>query len=150
MPRKLLAVASGGGHWIQLLRLSPAFDGLDVAYVSLRADYATDVPGKRFYAVNDVTRWDRWKIVLLACKILRILLVERPDVVVTTGSAPGLITLALARFLLRAKTIWIDSIANCDRMSSSGLQARRVADIWLTQWPQLQQQSGAEYWGSVL
>ncbi len=148
--RKVLAVASGGGHWIQLLRLSPAFEGLDVAYVTLRRDYATDVPGRRFYVVPDVTRWDRFKLVLLALKIIRILIIERPQVVVTTGSAPGFVTLALARVLLRSKTVWIDSIANCERISSSGLQARRVSDVWLTQWPHLQHDNGPQYWGAVL
>lgn len=145
-----MAMASGGGHWTQLRRLAPAFEGLEVAYVSVQPGYAADVPGHRFYAVYDVTRWDRWKLVLVVIQLTRILLKERPDVVVTTGSGPGVIALALARTLLRAKTIWIDSIANCERMSSSGLQARRVADIWLTQWPKLRGEDGPQYWGSIL
>ncbi len=131
-------------------RLAPAFEGLDVAYVSVLPGYAADVPGCRFYAVHDVTRWDRWKLVLLVGQLTRILLKERPQVVVTTGSGPGMITLTLAKTLLRARTIWIDSIANCEKMSSSGLQARRVADVWLTQWPQLEGETGPRYWGSVL
>jgi UDP-N-acetylglucosamine:LPS N-acetylglucosamine transferase len=148
--RKILAVASGGGHWIQLRRLAPVFEGLDVAYVSVSPGYAVDVPNHRFYPVHDVTRWDRLKLALLVLQLARILLLERPQIVVTTGSGPGMITLTLAKLLLRSKTIWIDSIANCERMSSSGLQARRVADIWLTQWPQLQRETGPKYWGSVL
>ena len=32
--RRVLAVASGGGHWIQLLRLSPAWEGCAVTYVT--------------------------------------------------------------------------------------------------------------------
>lgn len=148
--RKVLAVASGGGHWIQMCRLAPAFEGLDIAYVSVLPGYASDVPGHRFYTVHDVTRRDRIKIGLLVMQLSRILLKERPQVVVTTGSAPGMITLALAKLLIRSRTIWIDSIANCERMSSSGLQARRVADVWLTQWPGLQRERGPNYWGSVL
>ena len=38
---KVLVVASGGGHWIQLRRLQPAFDGLDVAYVSVRSAWTS-------------------------------------------------------------------------------------------------------------
>lgn len=148
--RKILAMASGGGHWVQMRRLAPAFEGLDVAYVSVLPGYGADVPGHRYYPVHDVTRWDRWKLVLLVVQLTRILLKERPQVVVTTGSGPGMITLALAKTLLRSKTIWIDSIANCERMSSSGLQARRVADVWLTQWPELAGDGGPQYWGSVL
>jgi Oligosaccharide biosynthesis protein Alg14 like len=150
MASKILAVASGGGHWIQMRRLQPAFHDLDVTFVSVQPAYAEQVLGRRFYAVRDVTRWDRWGYVLLVAQIIRILMIERPRVVITTGSAPGLITLALAKILLRSKTMWIDSIANCEQMSSSGTQAQRFADVWLTQWPNIQHPLGPDYWGSVL
>jgi hypothetical protein len=150
MGNGILAVASGGGHWIQLRRLQPAFDGLDVAFVTVQAAYAEQVPGCRFYTVRDVTRWDRWGIAVLIAQLIRILIIERPRVVITTGAAPGGIALALAKVLFRSKTLWIDSIANCEQMSSSGTQARRFADAWLTQWPNIVRPSGPHYWGSVL
>lgn len=150
MGKKILAVASGGGHWIQMLRLQPVFGDLDVAFVSVQPTYAEDVPNRRFYTVRDVTRWDRWGVVVLIAQILTILVKERPNVVITTGSGPGMITLALAKLLLRSKTLWIDSIANCEKMSTSGRRARRFADVWLTQWPQLRREDGPEFWGAVL
>jgi UDP-N-acetylglucosamine:LPS N-acetylglucosamine transferase len=150
MGRKILVVASGGGHWIQMRRLQPAFDGLDVTFVSVQPDYAEEVPGRRFYSVRDVTRWDRWGIVTLVAQLIVILMVVRPRVVITTGSAPGVIALGLAKILLRSRTMWIDSLANCEEMSSSGKQARRFADVWLTQWPQLRQPGGPDYWGAVI
>jgi UDP-N-acetylglucosamine:LPS N-acetylglucosamine transferase len=150
MARGILAIASGGGHWIQLRRLQPAFDGLDVTFVSVQAEYAEQVCGHQFYAIRDVTRWDRWGIVVLIAQLMRILIIERPRLVITTGSAPGMIALALAKILLRSKTLWIDSIANCEQMSSSGTRARHFADAWLTQWPGLQRPNGPHYWGSVL
>lgn len=150
MGKKVLAVASGGGHWVQMRRLRGAFDGLDVAFVSVKAAYAEEVPGRRFYAIRDVTRWDKWGFVILIAQLLRILWRERPDVVITTGSAPGFIALRLAKQLFGAKTMWIDSIANCEQMSSSGNRARRFADVWLTQWPHLKSAGGPDFWGAVL
>lgn len=147
---KVLAVASGGGHWVELRRLRPAFAEFDVAYVTVQADYFEDVPGHRFYTVRDASRFEKWGFVVLIAQLVRVLLIERPDVVITTGSAPGFVTLALAKFLLRAKTIWIDSIANYETMSSSGKQARRVADVWLTQWPHLKRPEGPDCWGAVI
>jgi hypothetical protein len=147
---KVLAVASGGGHWLEMCRLYPAFENLDVAYVSVHPAYAEQVPGHRFYAVRDITRWDRWGLIVLAAQLLRILLIERPNVVITTGSAPGLFALTIAKLLLRARTMWIDSIANCEQLSSSGMRARHVADVWLTQWPLLERPAGPSYWGAVL
>ena len=96
-----------------------------------------DVPGRTYYAIRDVSRRDRLGFVVLIGQLVRILPRERPDVVITTGSAPCLFALGLAKTFLRASTIWIDSIANVERLSSSGAQARRVADVWLTQWEHL-------------
>jgi UDP-N-acetylglucosamine:LPS N-acetylglucosamine transferase len=150
MAKSVLAIASGGGHWVQMRRLHDAFEGLDVAFVSVKAAYAEDVPGRRFYAVRDVSRWDKLGFFVLAGQLLRVLMIERPKVVITTGSAPGLIALALAKHLFGARTLWIDSIANCEQMSSSGLRAKRFADVWLTQWPQLAGPGGPGHWGAVL
>ncbi len=147
---KVLAVASGGGHWLEMRLLYPAFEDLDVAFVSVHPAYAEQVPDHRFYVIRDVTRWDRWGLIVLTAQLLRIILIERPSVVITTGSAPGLFALTIAKLVLRARTMWIDSIANCEQLSSSGMRARHVADVWLTQWPLLQRPNGPFYWGAVL
>ncbi|WP_418320788.1 glycosyl transferase [Piscinibacter sakaiensis] len=148
--KKILAVASGGGHWVQMCRLRPALEGLDVTFVSVSADYAEDVPGSDFLAVRDVNRWDRFGFVILACQFLRIFWRVRPDVVMTTGAAPGLVALLLAKLLFRKKTMWIDSLANCEKVSGSGMLARHVADVWLTQWPHLKDGRKPDYWGAIL
>jgi len=147
-----MAIASGGGHWVQLMRLRPAWEGLDVFYVSLDPSSAVDVPGHRYYTIRDASRKQKWAFLLVAASLLRILLRERPAVVITTGSAPALVAIALARKLFGARTIWIDSIANAERLSTSGQKAGAVADIWLTQWPALTEGEGRrpEHWGAVL
>ena len=150
MSKRVLAVASSGGHWVQLGRLRPAFEGLDVAFASVVPSYAADVSGHRYYTFDDVSRFNKAKLLVVALQIFRILSKEQPDVVITTGAAPGLITLALAKTIFRAKTIWIDSMANCEQMSTSGEQARRFADIWLTQWAHLSNPHGPECWGGVV
>ncbi|HVH03936.1 MAG TPA: hypothetical protein VM891_13525 [Amaricoccus sp.] len=70
--------------------------------------------------------------------------------VVTTGAAPGLVALALAKRLCGSRTVWIDSIANVEELSTSGTHARRVADVWLTQWEHLARPEGPHFWGAVL
>lgn len=147
--QRVLAVASGGGHWVQLLRLRPALEGLDTAFVTVRPEYRQDVPDARFYCVNDATAWNRLALVALAVRLFVVLLRERPDVVVSTGAAPGLIAVGLAHFF-GARTVWIDSIANVEELSRSGRMAGRVADLWLTQWPHLATEGGPAYAGQVL
>jgi UDP-N-acetylglucosamine:LPS N-acetylglucosamine transferase len=152
--QKVMAIASGGGHWVQLMRLRPALDGMNVFYVSMDKTAAVDVPGQRYYTIRDASRKQKWGFFVVMLQLFRILLKERPKVVITTGSAPALIALILAKYLFRAKTIWVDSIANAERLSTSGKTAGRFADIWLTQWPQLATSAGTErhpeYWGAVL
>ena len=148
--RKVMAVSSGGGHWVELRRLSAAFAGLEVVYVSTDASAAAEVPGARHYAIRNVTRRDRLGFAVLAWQLARILVRERPDVVVTTGAAPGFVALLVAKGLLGCRTIWIDSIASVEAMSLSARLARPVADAWLVQWAHLARPEGPEYWGAVL
>jgi UDP-N-acetylglucosamine:LPS N-acetylglucosamine transferase len=148
--RKVLAVSSGGGHWVELGRLRAAFAGLDVAYVSTEPADAASLGGARHYVVRNVTRRDRWGFAVTLWQILRILLRERPDVVVTTGAAPGFLALAVAKLLCGSRTIWIDSIASVGTLSLSARLARPVADAWLVQWAHLAHRDGPEFWGTVM
>ena len=146
---KILAVASGGGHWVELLQLLPALEGGRLCFATVNADYRADVAPHRFHRITDATRWDRLGLCRLALELLWILLRERPDVVITTGAAPGYLALRLAHWL-GARTVWIDSIANAEKLSLSGEMAGRCADLWLTQWAHLTRQTGPEYAGAVL
>lgn len=146
---RLLAVASGGGHWVQLLRLRDAFEGFDTAYVSMFDNYAEAVSDSRFYTIPDASRFDRLSFFKVWAKALRIVLAERPSAVVTTGSAPMLSFIVLGR-AMGARTLWIDSIANAERMSSSGRLARKLAECTISQWPDVASREGVECWGSIL
>lgn len=147
-PKKVLAVASGGGHWVQLLRLQPAFEGCDVTFVSTIKDYRKDVSAP-FHKVTDANIWEKPKLARMFLEMAWLVIRIRPDVVVTTGAAPGLAAIMCGR-LIGAKTVWLDSIANSEVLSNSGQQARRWASAWLTQWPHLSQEGGPGHWGAVL
>lgn len=146
---KILAISSGGGHWIELLRLRPAFRGHFVVYATVSDSYRAQVGGAPFRRISDVTRWDRLGLVRSVLEVLRILFEERPDVVVSTGALPGFFALVLAK-RLGARTVWLDSLANVDELSMSGRKVGRHADVWLTQWPELARPGGPMYLGSVL
>jgi UDP-N-acetylglucosamine:LPS N-acetylglucosamine transferase len=146
---RLLAIASGGGHWIELLRLRKAFEGWDTAYVSMFENYVSAVPGARYYTVPDASRFDKMAFPKVAIKALGIMLKERPDAIVTTGSAPMLCFLLLGK-LMGVKTLWIDSIAQAEDMSSSGRVAKKLATKAVCQWPNVAQKEGLDCWGAVL
>ncbi len=134
---------------MQLLRLRPAFEGQAVTWVTVRAEYASDVPGEAFAVISDATRWDKVGLVRMALKVLWILLRVRPQVVVSTGAAPGYFAVRMGRWL-GARTVWLDSMANVERLSLSGERVGRYADLWLTQWAHLARPGGPQYAGAVL
>ena len=102
-----------------------------------------------FYAVNDANRRDKIGLLRVARKLAWIIWTEKPDIVISTGAAPGYFALRLGR-LIGARTIWLDSIANVEELSMSGSWIGRSADLWLTQWPHLARPEGPHYAGSVL
>lgn len=146
--KKILAVASGGGHWVQLLRLSPAFGGHEVRYVSTHEGFKKDV-SERFHTVVDANMWQKARLLVMFIQVLAVLIRYRPDVVISTGAAPGFAAVFFGR-LFGARTVWVDSIANSEELSGSGKQVGRFAHVWLTQWPHLAKPDGPSFWGSVL
>lgn len=160
---RVLAVASSGGHWVQLMRLRPAWRGCDVAYLTTEASYERPLRAQakreglrppRFYTTVPASRWQKLRLLRQLLTISLVVLNERPAVIVSTGASPGYFAIRLGR-LVGARTIWIDSIANADEMSLAGLKAGRTADLWLTQWENVAKSTVVagrrpEHWGAVL
>jgi UDP-N-acetylglucosamine:LPS N-acetylglucosamine transferase len=147
--QKILAIASSGGHWVQLMRLSPAFVGADLIFVSTHPGYKDQVAGAVFHSVTDATRWEKMKLIKMAFEVRKIISVEKPDIIISTGAAPGLMAILWGR-LLGKKTIWIDSIANVDRISMSGRIARPFTHLHLTQWEHLSNGISTLFKGTVI
>lgn len=146
---RVLAVSSPGGHFEQLQLLARAWDDCEVAYASVGDDLAELVHGARYYAIPEASRSHPFRVLYTTWCLLRVLRQERPDVVVTTGAAPGLVAVVLGR-LLGARTAWVDSVANVERLSLSGRIAGRVVHLWVTQWEHLAKPSGPRCAGGVL
>jgi hypothetical protein len=112
--------------------------------------YAADLePGSRFLTIPDANMWHKGRLVITAAWVLFRLVQLRPDVVVSTGAAPGYFAITLGA-LIGARTVWVDSIANAEKLSLSGRQAGKRAHLWLTQWAHLSSNQGPYYCGSVL
>jgi UDP-N-acetylglucosamine:LPS N-acetylglucosamine transferase len=131
-----------------MMRVLPAFDGAEIAFIAVDDDYRTQVPGHRVHVVNDANRWDRLGSIQLGFRVLLAVLRERPDVVFSTGAAPGFFALFFGR-LIGARVIWLDSVANVDVLSMSGRMIRPFSHLFLTQWPELASSGEAEFAGRV-
>lgn len=144
-----MLVASSGGHWVQLNRLLPAFEDCEKIFVTTEPKYRSTVGNNRFLLVPDASRWNKLRVLWLALLTFKHVLTTRPDVVITTGAAPGFFAIFFGK-KLGAKTIWLDSLANVDELSMSGRMAGKYADLWLTQWEHLAVTGGPRYVGAVL
>ena len=155
---KVMVATSDGGHWVQMRRILPAFAGWELVFVGTEATLDTDLGADlgagsgapRYYPVRNVSRANAHELPVLLWQLARAVWRERPDAVVTTGAGPGLLALGMCKILARSRTIWIDSVANTERMSMSGRMARHVADAWLVQWEHLARPEGPHHWGAVL
>jgi len=154
-PQHIVAISSAGGHWVQLMRLRPAWEGLDVTYVTtdpgLEVPLRAEAVGRvsRFFAITEANRWQKARLVKQLAQLVLVFLLTRPDLVITTGAAPGYFAIRLGR-IFGARTIWIDSIANAEELSLSGQRAGVHADLWLTQWEHLAGPDGPRFLGAVL
>lgn len=146
---RIVALSSSGGHWVQLLRLRPAFDDCDVTYATTRTGYRSDIERGHFCVIPDCNREEALRVLWCAVRIVALLVRVRPDVVISTGAAPGFLAVRLGRWL-GARTIWVDSVANADELSMAGRMAGPHSDLWLTQWSHLAAESGPKFFGSVL
>ncbi len=146
---KILAVASGGGHWEELVLLQSAFEGHEVHYVTTMKGLAERSGLAHVHVVPDCNRNEPLRALRCTLRLLALQLRLRPAVTISTGALPGLIALAIGR-RLGSRTIWVDSIANAEEMSMAGLHARKFARLWMSQWPAVAEKTGAVYAGSVL
>ncbi|EPX77523.1 glycosyltransferase family protein [Litoreibacter arenae] len=141
---RVLAASSGGGHWQQLRLLYGALEGSEVVFAC-----AADVGETGVLPLPDCNLRTPLRLLVGLRAAWRMVRQVRPDLVVSTGAAPGAFVLIVAK-LHGCRTVWIDSIANAERMSLSGRLTRRFADLWMTQWPAVSERTGAIYAGSVL
>ena len=147
---KILAISSGGGHWVQLLRLRPAFANCEVVFATVKEGYRANIgPEAEFRLIPDANRWNKLALLRALFGVFKLVWRERPDVVITTGAAPGYFAIRIGNFF-GARTIWVDSVANGEELSLSGQKAGPHAALWLTQWAHLAKAEGPHYRGSVL
>ena len=149
MSKKILAVASGGGHWQQLMLMRRAFDGHDARFITTLPGLPEQFDAHPSAIVPDCNRNEPIKSFLSLIAITWQILRFRPDVIISTGALPGVIALAVGR-VFGARTVWVDSVANAEEMSMSGRLARRFAHLWLSQWEHVAEAAGADYAGAVL
>jgi UDP-N-acetylglucosamine:LPS N-acetylglucosamine transferase len=148
---KICLAGSAGGHLSQLLKLADSWRGYNTFCVT-----TTEVVRKKLekfgnvYVVGECNRQHLLRVAMVFVRCLKIVIMERPDVVISTGAAFGCITCFLAK-IMGAKILWIDSITNVEKLSLSGRMVRHIADLFLVQWRELTEKyKNVEYVGAII
>ncbi|MDI9433171.1 MAG: UDP-N-acetylglucosamine--LPS N-acetylglucosamine transferase [Planctomycetota bacterium] len=148
---KICLAGSAGGHLSQLLKIASDWSGYEVCWITTTEVVRASLGEQgNVHVVGECNRQHPVRVLRVFLRCLRILRRERPDVVISTGAAPGCMA-AILGHLAGAKVIWLDSITNVNRLSLSGRLVRPFADLFLVQWPALARKyRGVEYVGAVI
>jgi beta-1,4-N-acetylglucosaminyltransferase len=145
---KICLVCSHGGHLTEILQLQEAFEGHEAFFITYDSVRTRQLERKyllRNIGTNPII------MAQASLSILRIMLKEKPKLIVSTGSEIAIPAFYLAK-LLRIKTVFIESWTRVDRPTGTGKIVYPVSDLFLVQWERLLPKYGkkAKYEGAIL
>ena len=73
MGKKVLVASSAGGHWVQMRRLLPAFEGCELVFAGIEPALDPDLAPARYYRVRNVNRRDPLGFFAAAWQVARAL-----------------------------------------------------------------------------
>ena len=147
--KRVLAVASGGGHWDELMLLRPTLEQYNVQYVTTDTSLALQHGITAAERLPDCNRNKPLRALYCGVRAVWMVLKHRPHVVISTGAAPGFMCLLFGR-MLGARTLWIDSVANGEELSMCGKLSMTIAHQCWVQWEDLAMGNSSHYRGAVL
>ncbi len=136
---KIIFAASSGGHLEQLLMLKPLMDKYDSVLVTEKTDYSTGQLDIKTYYLKQINRKEIFfipKLIGNSFRSLRIIIRERPKVMITTGVL-AIIPLALLMKLTGGKLIYLESFAKVTSKTLSGKLLYKYADQFYVQWEEM-------------
>lgn len=147
--KRVLAVASGGGHWDELMLLLPTLERYDVRFATTDPRLAEQRGIAGADRLPDCNRNKPFQSIYCAFFAVWLVLKHRPQVVISTGAAPGFMCLLAGR-MIGARTLWIDSVANGEELSMCGKLSMTFATQCWVQWEDLAARTNSRYYGAVL
>lgn len=145
---KICLVSSSGGHYEQLMKLRVLLD----KYSGIIVTEKTLINNKADYYFPQVNRKEIktiFRMINIIFKSIKILLKERPDVIISTG-ALSCIPICLIGKILGKKIIFIESFAKVNSPTLTGKYIYKFADMFIIQWEELKEYyPNAIYGGSI-
>ena len=149
--RKVLLVASTGGHLAQLTDMSHVWTQDERLWVTFdKADARSTLKGERVVHAHHPTTRNLLNLALNTGLAVRVLRRERPDVVVSTGAGVALPFFFVAR-LLGVPTVYLEVVDRVDSRTLTGRLCRPLSTRFCVQWPeQAKMYAGADVVGRAM
>lgn len=139
---KVCLVSSCGGHFMELMQLLPAVVDHDFYIVTEKNIASTEsLKQYRHYYLLQQERRNAGFIVKFSINIILsffYLILERPDIILTTGAGASYPTCRIGK-LLKKKIIYVESFAKLNSSSVTGKMVYQFADYFLVQWEEMKQ-----------
>ena len=129
--KKVMFIASMGGHLTELLQMKKLFKYYD--YMLVTEKHKSTINLKEEY--NDKVKY-LFVIPINIIKSIIYFLKFKPDVVVTTGAHTSVVMCYLAK-IFKKKVIYIESFANIETRTLTGRLVYKIADVFIVQWKSL-------------
>lgn len=150
--KKICFAASSGGHYEQIMMLKPLMEKYDSFIVTEKTNYKVAEKDEKIYYILQVNRRKKsliFRMIMNSFMSLRIFLVERPDIVITTGVL-AMIPLCLLAKIFGKKLIYIESFAKVTSATETGKLLYKFANQFYVQWkPMLKIFPKAIYLGGI-
>lgn len=138
---KLCFTCSAGGHFQQLLLATKELsdEEYDIYWLMYRSKHL-DIffQKKRLHTVVNTTG-NKFTWIVNAVQSLFYLIIERPDVIISTGAGASFPTIFLGKVFFKCKVIYICSAANVIESSRTPYKAYKYSDLFLVQWSDMQE-----------
>ena len=141
--KKVLFISSTGGHFNELMQLSPLFEKYDY-YIVTEKDAMTKTYKEKYknrisYMLYG-TRAHLFKYIfqfIINCFITVFLFIKiRPKYIVTTGTHTAGPMCLLGK-IFRRKIIYIETFANKNTKTATGKLIYKFADMFIVQWEEM-------------
>lgn len=146
---KIALICSHGGHLTEILYLLDAFKGHEIFFITYENFRTENLNYKKYLLDNIGTSPVKMSKAFL--NMFKILLKEKPDTIISTGSEIAIPAFIIAKFL-RIRTIFIESWCRVKTKSMTGKIVYPISDLFLVQWPELLEIYGkkAKYKGAII
>ena len=131
---KVCLVGSSGGHLAQLHLLKPFWEKKDRFWVTFnKADANSMLKGEKIYYCYYPTNRNIFNLIRNTFIALKVLLKERPNLIMSSGAAPAIPFFYLGK-LLGAKLVYIEVFDRYDKATVTGKVVYPIADKFIVQW----------------